>query len=243
MRTLIFILFIPLIGLSQSNDYVFFENNLNYPNLYCISLDTISETDLNSILEPSKRNFEPSEWTHNFRFWIVRNNRVAEYFEFLDTNDFDFQTIKKISIPSQYDKATILYSKKDSFLDSLRNTKTPFYFSNPSPDRSWMVDVECYFKPEEFSPWNDPEMMFWLSENKDSLMLLINESYSELDLESIDFTAASGPYRKGCHLKLRFFLSQKYWRMAPLMDIGFYPFNEVNVVERQYNITIGAKRK
>ncbi len=243
MKILLVILFFPLIGISQSNDYVFFDNNLNYPNLYCISLDTISEFDLNLILEPSKRNFEPTEWTHNFRFWIVRNNHVTEYFEFLDTIDFDFETIKKISMPSQYNKATVLYLEKDAFLDSLRKTKTPFYFYNPSPDRSWIVDVECYFKPEELSPWNDPEMMFWLSENKDSLISLINEAYNEVDLESIEFTAASGPYRKGCHLKLRFFLSQKYWRMAPLMDIGFYPIKEAIVEERFYTITIGAQRK
>jgi len=242
MKILLLILLLPSIGFSQSNDFLFFEDSFWGRNVYYLSLDTISEKQLDVMLNPDNRKIKPEDFKLYYRFWLVKDNHVSQYFEFQDLTEFDYMAIKNLSKHVKYKNKTVLFQNKDSLIDSLRTTKTPFYFANASPNRKLMIDIEAYFKPEEFSPWNDPEMFFWLSDHKDSLMGLIDEAYSEIDLESIEFTAASGPYKKGCHIKMRFLLNNQFWRMAPLMDIGFYPILQSKVEERTYKIIIGTEQ-
>jgi hypothetical protein len=244
MKLYLIFVFLPFITIGQTNDYIFFEtpSPINGWEHYCLPVSNSSTDSINLILNPNSRNTEMGSKLGHYRFWIVKNNVFTEYFEYLDSNSFNLDSLIDKATNIQYRYLTISHQQKENTSDSLRVLNIPFYYKAPSPHLKWMVEVECYFKPIEISPW-DEETFFWFTDVTDSLRNIIEEAYPNLDLESMEMVAASGPYQKGSYFKLKIFLDNQYWSRAPLWKSGFYIINQNTVVPRTYKMKFAKPKE
>jgi hypothetical protein len=229
-------------SLAQNNDYIFLEDHVSGSEHYYFPYDVDDTEQMNNLFYVDSTEF--SIYPSQYRFWVVKENKVVKYLSFPDSSQFNYRIVDSLKLARNIRSISFTHPRKQLMVDSLRKLNIPFMFEySDYPEHRYEVNFNCYFKPEEFSPWQNDSLetstWFYLREITDSLVTIVENKYPDAKINSMS-AISGGRGNKGAHFMFKLYLkkhpyfSPPPFDIRPLLSMGFTFLTEVEVEDRVY---------